>query len=110
MFYIGTLAQFIKFKQHAKVEVLYILQAQVTAPGGQNHHTLITSQCLPCWLRSCTACRPRSWFLAARITTYFSPFSFTLLVEVLYSLQAKVTVPGGQNHHTLITSQFYLVG
>ncbi len=43
MFYIGTLAQFKKFKQ-TKVEVLYSLQAQVTAPGGQNHHILLTSQ------------------------------------------------------------------
>jgi hypothetical protein len=30
----------------------------------------------------------------------------TLLVEVLYSLQAQVSAPGGQNHHILITSQF----
>jgi hypothetical protein len=50
----------------------------------------------------------RSW--QARITTSVSPVRFTLLAEILYSLQAQVTAPGGQNHQILLTSQFYLVG
>jgi hypothetical protein len=48
--------------------------------------------------------------LTARITPSLSPVSFTLLVEVLYSLQAQVSAPGGQNHHILLSSQFHLVG